>query len=37
MKENSSTNNWEEMATKHANNRMQEKPNDFGLDIANKK
>ena len=34
MKENS-INNWEEMTTKYTNNRMQKKPNDFGLKYDN--
>ena len=36
MKENS-INNWEEMTIKHTNNRMQEKPNDFGQKYGNQK
>ena len=36
MKENS-INNWEEMTIKHTNNRMQKKPNDFGLKYGNQK
>ena len=30
-----SINNWEEIPIKHANNRMQKKPNDFGLKYGN--
>ena len=36
MKENS-INNWEEMTVKHTNNRMQKKPNDFGLKYGDKR
>ena len=36
MKENS-INNWVEMTIKHTNNRMQEKPNNFGLKYGNQK
>ena len=36
MKENS-INNWEEMTVKDTNNRMQKKPNDFGLKYGNQK
>ena len=36
MMENS-INNWEEMTTKYTINRMQKKPNDFGLKYGNQK
>ena len=36
MEENS-TKKWEEMTRKHTNNRMQKKPNDFGLKCGNQK
>ena len=36
MKEHS-LNNWEEITIKHTNNRMQKKPNDFGLKYDNQK
>ena len=36
MKENS-INNWKEMTTTYTNNRMQKKPNDFGLKYGNQK